>query len=214
MALGHDPRVAKQEPNPLGDLVEHRIGGANIPAHWLRLNATRPFGVLDIRQHGLELSVRPRLFGGDDLRVTPALLAEVFPVKARIGGRGIGFRLPDGREWYFWTLHADRVLDLLDKQGFTVSRSVRRPRRCGGRCRSGRVTNSDMCLLRAGFDPAQKAAGRLTHISSPPSRQESWPTTGAEQSSRPARTEPAGVRHPLDRHSYVQVSGTASDTMA
>jgi hypothetical protein len=127
VALGHDRRVLQREPNAVGDLVAHLIGGANVPAHGLRVNATRPFAALDIRRGGLELSMRVRLFGGDDLKVTPALLAEVFPVETWLGGGGVGFRLPDGREWYFWTRHVDRVLDLHDEQGFTVSRTVRRP---------------------------------------------------------------------------------------
>ncbi|MEU0094886.1 hypothetical protein [Kribbella sp. NPDC006257] len=51
----------------------------------------------------------------------PAQLAEVFPIRAKIRFRGVGFRRVDGREYYFKTFHIDNILHALQRFGFPVS---------------------------------------------------------------------------------------------
>jgi hypothetical protein len=71
---------------------------------------------------------RVRLVRCCALIASPSELAAVYPVRGRLGGRGVGFQLPDGREWYFWTFHGRRALETLAQLAYPVSWETRRPR--------------------------------------------------------------------------------------
>jgi hypothetical protein len=44
-------------------------------------------------------------------------------------GRGIGFHLRTGEDFYFWTFAGDQIRELLRSRGFTVSEEPQRPRK-------------------------------------------------------------------------------------
>jgi hypothetical protein len=95
------------------------IGGANVPALGLRMNATRPFGRLEVDQSELRLFVVPRWLPAEELEASPASLREVFRVASRLR-HGVGFQALDGREWYFWSSRADEILRLLEQLRYPI----------------------------------------------------------------------------------------------
>jgi hypothetical protein len=101
------------------------IGGANLPTtHSWRVNATEFLAELVVDHNTVELRLRgplPRLTSAESLRATPSNLQEVFPIRSRARFRGVGFRRPDGREYYFKTRQVDDVLHALQNMGFPVS---------------------------------------------------------------------------------------------
>jgi hypothetical protein len=101
------------------------VGGANLPTKggW-RINASEFLAELVVDHNFLLLRLRgplPRLTRAETLRVDPVQLAEVFPIRAKIRFRGVGFRRVDGREYYFKTLQIDNILHALQRFGFPVS---------------------------------------------------------------------------------------------
>jgi hypothetical protein len=105
------------------------VGGANVPTSHLRINGTFPFGLLVISDEYLTVRLRPSWFGAVPLVATPADLRDVFPIRRAIGPWGLGFRTPDGREWYFWSTKAASraALELLARLGYPVSWTAKRP---------------------------------------------------------------------------------------
>jgi len=99
------------------------VGGANMPTAHLRINGTFPFGVLLISDHSVEVRIRPSWFGAVPLIARPADLRLVFPIRRAARQSGVGFRTPDGREWYFWTSKASgqAALELLSHLGYPIS---------------------------------------------------------------------------------------------
>lgn len=101
------------------------IGGASVPTlGGSRVNATEPLAALAIRGNMLELRLRgplAKLARAETLQARPADLEEVFPIRSRVRFRGVGFRRPDGREYYFKTWKIDEILDALAGRGFPVS---------------------------------------------------------------------------------------------
>lgn len=99
------------------------VGGANMPTAHLRINGTFPFGVLVISDDSVEVRLRPSWFGAVRLVAGPANLRLVFPIRRAARQAGIGFRAPDGREWYFWTSKASSqaALELLSHLGYPIS---------------------------------------------------------------------------------------------
>lgn len=65
------------------------------------------------------------LMGGDDLDAGPTEVAEVAPARSRFGTRGVAFRLPDGRRFFFWTGKTESVLRVLQAEGFPVGQEER-----------------------------------------------------------------------------------------
>lgn len=108
----------------------HVIGGANVPTGYLRVNGTWPFGVLDYAEGHVMIMVRGgKLFAAKPLYAATQDLAAVFPVRTGIGGRGVGFRMHDGREWYFWTGQGHRILTVLGRDRFPVSPDEQKARK-------------------------------------------------------------------------------------
>jgi len=62
-----------------------------------------------------------RIAHAETLQARPADLEQVFPIRSRVRFRGVGFRRPDGREYYFKTRRIDVILDALRGCGFPVS---------------------------------------------------------------------------------------------
>jgi hypothetical protein len=103
-------------------LFLHVVGGTNIPTESFRLNATWPFGVLDYI--GGRVTVRVRggsWLPGKQLFAAQQDLEAVFPVRGPLASRGVGFRTPDGREWYFWSSQGELILTTLARAGFPVA---------------------------------------------------------------------------------------------
>jgi hypothetical protein len=115
-----DMTIEQRQHGELGPVLARYEGGANTPAHGLRMNTSRPLAVLEIHEAGLTLRIRPRLAGADELVVRPASIHSVFLVRLRLRTRAVGFQLPDCREWYFWDGHPDEILDLLARLGYPI----------------------------------------------------------------------------------------------
>ena len=111
------------------------VGGANLPSRLLgRVNATWPLAVLTRHDQRVTIKLRPpgALFGPEPFDVTPHDVEAVFPTRGYLGGRGIGFRLADGTEVYFWTGKGKALLDALEGDGFPVSRDLQRAAKVWG----------------------------------------------------------------------------------
>jgi hypothetical protein len=119
-------RVKTAGLNDAGALMIHLVGGANVPTGSMRVNATCPFGLLEVYEHAVRVVVRPRLFGALPLVASPADLEAIYPVRGIFGTKGIGLRLRDGREWYFWTRQGHQPLAAMASVGFPVSWDVRK----------------------------------------------------------------------------------------
>ena len=96
-----------------------------------RANFSIPFGKLEIASGLVRLGVQGRVLSklgdAERLEATPKDVAVAFPLKGRLLGRGIGFKLHNGREYYFWTYAEKKILVTLEASGFNVSREARRP---------------------------------------------------------------------------------------
>jgi hypothetical protein len=78
----------------------------------------------------LELARMARFVGEPMvLRAEPSEVASIYPLTGRVMGRGIGFRLRTGQEFYFWTFSGDRIRELLRNRGFPVTDDRQRPRK-------------------------------------------------------------------------------------
>lgn len=92
----------------------------------MRSYATWPLVVLSVWPGRVTLrSSLLRWVGGDSLDATPGDVTDVVPARGRFGSDGVGFRLLDGRRFFFWTGQSDRVLKLLAEQGFSVGTEER-----------------------------------------------------------------------------------------
>ena len=101
------------------------IGGASLPTTggW-RVHASEFLAELLLEENWVELRLRgllPRLTRAETLRAKPTDLSEAFPIRSRISFRGVGFRRPDGREYYFKTGQIDNILRALQDLSFPVS---------------------------------------------------------------------------------------------
>jgi hypothetical protein len=106
------------------------VGGANVPTGYMRLDATWPLGVLDCYADRVALTVRGgRFLAAKPLYANAGDLASVFPVRGVIRKRGVGFRLKDGREWYFWTGAGQSALTCLAQRAFPVTFDEQRARK-------------------------------------------------------------------------------------
>jgi hypothetical protein len=63
----------------------------------------------------------------ETLRAKPEDLDVVFPIRSTFRFRGVGFRRPDGREYYFKTTSIDEVLAALGSLGFPVTPEAQPP---------------------------------------------------------------------------------------
>lgn len=105
------------------------VGGANVPTGYMRINASWPLATLQYDGRQVAVTVRGGLFGAKPLFAGPQELASVFMVRGAYRTRGIGFRLIDGREWYFWTTDRERILSTLAQAGYPVSADEQRARK-------------------------------------------------------------------------------------
>jgi hypothetical protein len=105
------------------------VGGANVPNGYMRMNATWPLATLEYDGRQVSVAIRGWLFGAKPLFAGPQDLAGVFLVRGVYRTRGIGFRLIDGREWYFWMTDRERVLSTLAQAGYPVSSEEQKARK-------------------------------------------------------------------------------------
>jgi hypothetical protein len=120
------PSVQPVEISDPGSMVIRLVGGANVPTSTMRVNASYPLGVMEVYERAVRVSIRPRLFGAVPLFAGPRDLDSAFPVRGAFRTRGVGLRLTDGREWYFWTGQVDQALQTLADHEFPVSHEERR----------------------------------------------------------------------------------------
>jgi hypothetical protein len=106
------------------------VGGANLPGWRGRLNATTPLAVLDLGPSSIKLGIRPKLLAGmfrvSSITVTRSDDVEVFPVRGRLGTRGVGVRRNGAAPVYFWTTQPEEVLQALASADWPVSWDERR----------------------------------------------------------------------------------------
>jgi hypothetical protein len=106
------------------------VGGANLPGTLGRTNATRPLAVLDLGPCSIKLGIRPkllaRMFGVASITLTRSDDVEAFPVRHRLGTRGVGVRRNQEAPVYFWTTQPEAVLQALASADWPVSWDERR----------------------------------------------------------------------------------------
>jgi hypothetical protein len=106
------------------------VGGANLPGTLGRINATTPLAVLDLGPSSITLGIRPKLlagmFGVSSITLTRSDDAEVFPVRRRLGTRGVGVRRNQAAPVYFWTTQPEEVLQAVASADWPVSWDERR----------------------------------------------------------------------------------------
>jgi hypothetical protein len=106
------------------------VGGANLPGTFGRTTATKPLAVLELGPSSLMLRVRPKLlagmFGASSITVPRSDDVDVFPVRARLGTRGVGVRCNGVAPVYFWTSQPEEVLQALASADWPVSWDERR----------------------------------------------------------------------------------------
>ena len=104
------------------------LGGANLPTlGGSRIDADLLFAELAIDGDIVVLRLRgpfARLTGAETLRAQRQDLESAFPIRSRLGYRGVGFRRIDGREYYFKTTKSDEILAALQACGLPVSMSA------------------------------------------------------------------------------------------
>ena len=113
----------------MGGLVDRQswrwIGGANIPTrHGTRVNADIPLAELSVNSEIVTLRLRgvfSRLFRAEMLQSAPSDLVSIFPIRAVLRFRGVGFERRNGDEYYFKTTRIDEILAVLDSRDFPVS---------------------------------------------------------------------------------------------
>jgi hypothetical protein len=108
------------------------VGGAALPGAFGRVNATWPLAVLDILGGELWLRVRAqslaRMFGAGELHTPPADNVIVFPVRGRVGSKGIGISVAGGSPYYFLRNNQSEMLTTIAFVGFNVEWRERRIR--------------------------------------------------------------------------------------
>ena len=106
------------------------VGGANLSGTRGRTNATTPLAVLDLGPSSIKLGIRPKLLAGifrvSSITVTRSDDVEVFPVRGRLGTRGVGVRRNGAAPVYFWTTQPEEVLQALASADWPVSWDERR----------------------------------------------------------------------------------------
>jgi hypothetical protein len=106
------------------------VGGVNYPTMFGRGNATWTLGALTLDEEGLSLRIGIGCFAAVPLRAADrSAVEQVFPCRARLPfSPGLGIRLHDGKEFYFWATRATagEILAELGRQGFPTSDKVRR----------------------------------------------------------------------------------------
>jgi hypothetical protein len=114
-------------------MTDRWIGGASVRLRSVGMfNVPRRFATLSLTPGRVLLEVRPASFTrrlpGYPWTLTPSQQPEIFPVRATGFKRGVGFRKPGQKPYYFWCGRArDDILDALETAGFAVSRTERRP---------------------------------------------------------------------------------------
>jgi hypothetical protein len=124
-------RILAAPPPMLAGSPSRWVGGANVPGSLGRMNATWPLAVLEIGRSSITLRIRPpftTLFGAESLAATPADITEMFPSKGGLGGSGVGIRLRNESNSFFWTSRREEVLQAASQAGFHVSWEERRSR--------------------------------------------------------------------------------------
>jgi hypothetical protein len=105
-------------------------GGVNYPTPMGRGNATWPLGALTLDEGGIELRMGFGRFGFTVLPRTDRFEVEgIFPCRGGLlASPGVGLRLGDGREFYFWTSRESsrEIIGLLEQEGFPASHETRR----------------------------------------------------------------------------------------
>jgi hypothetical protein len=90
----------------------------------------RPGFRRDLGPSSLKLGIRPKLlagmFGVSSLTVPRSDDVEVFPVRGRLGTRGVGVRRNGAAPVYFWTSQPEEVLQALASADWPVSWDERR----------------------------------------------------------------------------------------
>ncbi len=125
-------RLAPPPPTPVWPPPAPNVGwrwggGINAP-HWLGWFHS-PVANIEVDSQRLAIRVPLGwLFLLRPLELTTADHPSCFPVKARIGRRGVAIQPAGGRPWYFWTPAASQILSSLQWAGFEVSWDERRPR--------------------------------------------------------------------------------------
>jgi hypothetical protein len=96
-----------------------------------RVNATAPFGVLELDEGHIEVRLRPRflawVFGVDEpLTARPTDGVEAFPARGWFSRSGVGVLVNGRPPSYFWTRQRSDVLAALASAGVTVDWKERR----------------------------------------------------------------------------------------
>jgi hypothetical protein len=102
-------------------------GGASVPTTgWTRLRASWPAGELTLTGDEVRLRVRwlGRLFHADTLIARPGDVVWVSQFVAAMAMRGVAFKVPNGREFYFLTGRIEEILAALVDAGFPVKSAV------------------------------------------------------------------------------------------
>ena len=111
--------------------TRHWTGGANFPTQYARVNVSMPFAALSLDAGRLNLVVHFRFLAkftnAQELSASPADITLCYPVRSRLGFRGVGIHAADGREYYFKSTAGAGVLSALADAGFPVSREMRKP---------------------------------------------------------------------------------------
>lgn len=99
------------------------VGGASVPSEWVgRVTATYPFAVLTVDGPRVRLVMRwlGRMGSPLELNATTGGIESIYPC-GRLA-RGIGFHLPNGQDFYFFTWRrASPILEHLRSAGFPVT---------------------------------------------------------------------------------------------
>ena len=90
------------------------------------MNASLLLAELALNDDTLELRLRgplAKLTRAETLRAKSADLSAIFPIRSRspLRFQGVGFRRPDGREYYFKTTATSEILNVFGSYGFPVS---------------------------------------------------------------------------------------------
>jgi hypothetical protein len=101
-------------------LLLRRRGGAVLRYGLMRAYATWPLAVLEIYPGRVRLGATLLSWIGGDLDASPAEVVEVNRARGLLGTRGVAFRMPDGRCFFFWTPDVDAVMKVLEGEGFAV----------------------------------------------------------------------------------------------
>lgn len=108
----------------------HALGWWRESARDARQNQRHLAAVLDLGPCSIKLGIRPkllaRMFGVSSITVTRSDDVEAFPVRRRLGTRGVGVRRNQEAPVYFWTTQPEAVLQALASADWPVSWDERR----------------------------------------------------------------------------------------